>query len=264
MAAEGAPAAAAPAPDKVHTWPYLVRVEFIAGAVVLLLLLVWSLAIDAPLEGPADPARTPDPSKAPWYFVGLQELLVYFDPWFAGVVAPTLIITGLMVIPFVDRNPKGNGYYTLRERPLAVSIFLFGFLGLWLGMIGIGVFLRGPGWGLYAPWRPWDAQPAAAAASVDLPWLLGRAMPAALQPALLSRAGQTVTGGLLVIGFLLLPVALWSWARRRKQRWAEELGALRYAVVALHLTPMAGIVAKMLLHWTLGVKYVWVTPFFNL
>ena len=73
-------------PDKVHTWPYLVRAEFIAGCVMILLLLIWSITIDAPLEEPSNPSKTPNPSKAPWYFLGLQEMLVYFDPWIAGVI----------------------------------------------------------------------------------------------------------------------------------------------------------------------------------
>ncbi|MGK4277412.1 hypothetical protein, partial [Escherichia coli] len=73
-------------PDKVHTWPYLVRAEFISGCILLLVLLVWSITVDAPMEDPANPTKTPNPSKAPWYFLGLQEMLVYFDPWIAGVV----------------------------------------------------------------------------------------------------------------------------------------------------------------------------------
>src|SRR5713101_3673023 len=85
-------------PDKVHTWPYLVRAEFISGCVMILALLIWSIVIDAPLEDPSNPSKTPNPSKAPWYFLGLQEMLVYFDPWIAGVILPTLIIIGLMVI----------------------------------------------------------------------------------------------------------------------------------------------------------------------
>ncbi|KAB2838997.1 cytochrome C, partial [bacterium] len=101
-----------PKTDKVHTWPHLVRIEFICGLLAFMGLLVWSLVLDAPLEEPADPTKTPNPSKAPWYFLGLQEILVYFDPWMAGVVLPSLIIVGLMVIPYIDVNPKGNGYYT--------------------------------------------------------------------------------------------------------------------------------------------------------
>src|SRR3989304_3011012 len=82
--------------DKVQVWPYLVRLEFLATIIVMAVLVVWSITVNAPLEEPANPASTPNPSKAPWYFLGLQEMLVYFDPWIAGVVLPTLIIIGLM------------------------------------------------------------------------------------------------------------------------------------------------------------------------
>src|SRR5678815_988430 len=132
--------ATGPGDDKVHTWPHLVRGEFLCAIIVTLFLLVWALLVDAPLEEPANPARTPNPSKAPWYFLGLQEMLVFFDPWHAGVVLPSLIIVGLMVIPYIDINPAGNGYYTFRERPMAVLTFLFGFLVQWVGFIVIGVF----------------------------------------------------------------------------------------------------------------------------
>ena len=75
---------------KVHTWPHLLKIELVGGLILLLILIVWSIVIDAPLEQEADPSRTPNPSKAPWYFLGLQEMLVYFDPWIAGVALPTL------------------------------------------------------------------------------------------------------------------------------------------------------------------------------
>jgi hypothetical protein len=73
-----------PTDDKIHTWPHLVRSEFLCALLITLLLVVWSLLVDAPLEEPANPTRTPNPSKAPWYFLGLQEMLVFFDPWHAG------------------------------------------------------------------------------------------------------------------------------------------------------------------------------------
>src|SRR6476620_5538880 len=116
--------------DKVHTWPHLLRGEFLVAPFVMVVLTVWSITIDAPLEEAANPTRTPNPSKAPWYFLGLQEMLVYFDPWHAGVVLPSMIIVGLMVIPFIDINPKGNGYYTWTERKFAIATFLVGFLGM--------------------------------------------------------------------------------------------------------------------------------------
>ena len=117
--------------DRVWVWPDLVYTELISLIVCSVILIVWSIFLKAPLEQPANPANTPNPSKAPWYFLGLQEMLVYFDPWLAGVVLPGLIIVGLICIPYIDKNPKGNGYYTFNERKAEITIFLFGFVVLW-------------------------------------------------------------------------------------------------------------------------------------
>src|SRR5713101_1644528 len=117
--------------DRVWVWPDLVYTELISLIVCSVVLIVWSILLKAPLEQPANPAATPNPSKAPWYFLGLQEMLVYFDPWLAGVVLPSIIIVGLMAIPYVDRNEKGNGYYTFNERKVEITLFLFGFVVLW-------------------------------------------------------------------------------------------------------------------------------------
>ena len=113
---------------EIHVWPYLVRIEFLATVIVTVILFVWSITLNAPLEEPANPNLTMNPSKAPWYFLGLQEMLVYFDPWIAGVVMPSIIMVGLMVFPYVDSNPLGNGYYTLRQRRFALWMFGAGFL----------------------------------------------------------------------------------------------------------------------------------------
>ena len=101
---------------EIHVWPFLLRIEFLAAMIVTIILMVWSITLNAPLEEPANPNLTMNPAKAPWYFLGLQEMLVYFDPWIAGVVMPTLIIVGLMVIPYIDTNPLGSGYYTWKQR----------------------------------------------------------------------------------------------------------------------------------------------------
>ena len=140
---------------------------------VMVVLVLWALLIDAPLEAPANPTRTPNPSKAPWYFLGLQEMLVYFDPWNAGVVMPSLIIVGLMVIPFIDINPKGNGYYSFKDRKYEILTFFLGFHVLWVSMIIIGTFFRGPGWNLFWPWQRWDPHKVVALTNVDLPYLVG-------------------------------------------------------------------------------------------
>ena len=81
---------------------------------------------------------------------------MYFDPWMAGVVMPTLIIVGLMVIPYIDANPLGNGYYTWKQRRFAIATFCFGFMVLWLLMVVIGTFIRGPGWMWFWPGQTWD------------------------------------------------------------------------------------------------------------
>jgi hypothetical protein len=154
--------------EKVHCWPYLTRIEFISLILVMVLLTVWSITLDAPLEEPANPSQTPNPSKAPWYFLGLQEMLVYFDPWFAGVVLPMMIINGLIVIPYVDTNTKSSGYYTVRERPFALFVFFFGFFVLWCAQIFIGTFMRGPGWNFFGIFETWDAHKIVVANNVDL------------------------------------------------------------------------------------------------
>ena len=130
---------------ELHVWPYLVRVEFLATVIVTVVLFVWSITLNAPLEEPANPNLTMNPSKAPWYFLGLQEMLVYFDPWIAGVVMPSIIMIGLMVFPYVDSNPLGNGYYTIKQRRFSLLMFGWGFL-MWILLIVIGTFIRGPGW----------------------------------------------------------------------------------------------------------------------
>ena len=142
--------------EKVLVWPDLVYTELIAMIVATVVLVVWAIVLKAPLEQPATSAKAPNPSKAPWYFLGLQEMLVYFDPWMAGVVLPTMIIVGLMAMPYIDFNREGNGYYTFKQRPFAVTTFLFGFLVLWVTLIVLGTFLRGPNWNFFGPFEYWD------------------------------------------------------------------------------------------------------------
>src|SRR5437588_9447606 len=154
--------------DKVLVWPDLVYTELICLIAATALLTIWAIIAKAPLEQPASPAYAPNPAKAPWYFLGLQEMLVYFDPWMAGVVYPGLIIVGLMAIPIIDTNPKGNGYYTLAERPFATATFLFGFLILWVVLIFFGTFLRGPNWSFFGLYQAWDPHKAEALNNIDV------------------------------------------------------------------------------------------------
>lgn len=168
--------------EKVDVWPHLVSREFLAALLSTIVLFVWSMAMQAPLEGIANLNVTPNPSKAPWYFVGLQELLVYFDPWIAGVALPTLIIVGLMAIPYVDVNPKGVGRYPTMdrrgalwvptERPFAVSVFMLGVV-MWFALIFIGYYCRGPNWEWYWPWEAWSHRRVTKLTLKNLPNLWG-------------------------------------------------------------------------------------------
>lgn len=238
--------------DRIFTWPDLVFSEFICMVVLTVVLVVWSIALKAPLEDPANPALAPNPSKAPWYFLGLQEMLVYFDPWMAGVVLPGLIIVGLMAIPYIDTNPKGNGYFTFRERKVEISIFLFGWLVLWSQMIVIGTFLRGPNWNFFGPYEFWDITKVDPLTNVDLSeyfWikLLHQPLPG-------NWFVRELPGILLIaFYFFVLPPLLARWKRLRP--YYEKMGAPRFYVgIALFLV-MLLLPIKMYCRWIFNLKY---------
>ncbi|MCZ6678779.1 MAG: cytochrome C [Candidatus Poribacteria bacterium] len=248
----GTPAEAAQK-DKVYVWPYLCRSEFVCAIIVMLILAVWSITIDAPLEEPSNPTQTPNPSKAPWYFLALQEMLVYFDPWIAGVVLPGFIIGGLIAIPYIDINPKGKGYYTLKERPFAIGTFCFGFFVLWIVLMIVGTFLRGPGWNLFAPWVKWDPHKVVPLTNINLTYLLG------------IRNDQTATfvGFIFVAGYYALGPICYLW-KIKTSKFLQELGLVRYIIISFLFLTMFSLPIKMALRWGANVKYVWVTPWFNI
>jgi hypothetical protein len=245
--------------DKVQVWPYLVRVEFLTSIVIMIVLTVWSIVINAPLEEPANPALTPNPSKAPWYFLGLQELLVYFDPWIAGVMLPTLIIMGLIAIPYIDINTKGNGYYTVKERPFALSTFTVGFLVLWVVLIVIGTFFRGPGWNLFTPWVYWDPHLVVPLNNVDFPALFGIST---LNIDNTYNPLSILFGTIVILGFYSIAFAVWK--KKKNTIILKALGPIRYGVTAFLTLTMTGVVIKIFLRLLLNVKYVLATPFFNI
>src|ERR671912_2484190 len=184
---------------EIHVWPFLVRIEFLAAVIVTVILFVWSITLNAPLEEPANPNLTMNPSKAPWYFLGLQEMLVYFDPWIAGVVMPSILIVGLMAFPYVDSNPLGNGYYSWRQRRFAIGMFMWGFI-MWIILIMIGTFIRGPGWIWFWPGQRWDHNAVVFDRNRDLHEIVARVTG-------LDFIGQSPTReifGALVVGLLLL------------------------------------------------------------
>ncbi len=255
---EGKPLLEAGSDDKVLVWPDLVYTELIALVLCTVALTVWSVILRAPLEQPANPAVIPNPSKAPWYFLGLQEMLVYFDPWIAGVLLPGLIIVGLIAIPYIDRNPRGNGYYTLKERKFAITTFLFGFLLLWVVLIVFGTFLRGPNWNFFGPYEFWDPHRPAALLNINLAdifWVqwLGRGIPTesfGMLPHFVVREAPGIV--LLSFYFFILPGILRYTVFRKM---GNQLGFVRYMVMIQLFLWMAFVPIKMALRWTLNFKY---------
>ena len=238
--------------DRVWVWPDLVYTELISLILCSVLLIVWSIVLKAPLEQPANRSVTPNPSKAPWYFLGLQEMLVYFDPWLAGVVLPGLIIVGLIAIPYIDRNPKGNGYYTFTERKAEITLFLFGFVILWSSLIVLGTFLRGPNWNFFGPFEFWDLHKLEALVNVNLSeyiWMRG------------FRTGlpsnwfvREIFGILIVLAYVfVLPVVL---ARTVFRSYYEKMGGPRFYVGAFLFLMMMSLPIKMLLRWIFNLKYI--------
>ena len=255
--------------DKVLVWPDLVYTELICLVIATALLTLWAILAKAPLEQPANPAYAPNPAKAPWYFLGLQEMLVYYDPWMAGVVYPGLIIVGLAAIPFIDVNPKGNGYYTLRERPFAIGVFLFGFIILWVVLIFVGTFLRGPNWNFFGPYEFWDLHKQAALNNIDIShifWLFiaHRARPTATDnpiPFLPFWLVREFVGIILVMAYLLITPAILRFTAFKKLY--ASMGGVRYAVLMVLLLFMALMPIKMVLRWLFNLKYFIYLPEFN-
>jgi hypothetical protein len=241
------------------TWPYFMYTIVLCFLLTTVALWIWSMVIPAPLEPLADPNKTPNPSKAPWYFVGLQELLVYFDPWIAGVVLPTLIIIGLMAIPYIDKSPHGIGEYNYKDRKFAVIVFSLG-TAFWFILIIVGYFFRGPSWQWYWPWESWEVHK---------------------ESHVVTHSWSIVEGLLFLLIYggigLILPVAVpyvlapkvKEGSRLRKlcdglQGFYEKRGPTIYTIEMLLLLAMIGIPIKMILRLFFNVKYILAIPAINL
>lgn len=133
--------------DKVNVWPHLLVIEFLALLACTAFLVLFSIFVNAPLLAEANYNKTPNPSKAPWYFLGLQELLAYFDPMIAGVTIPGVGLVGLTLAPFIDKNPSNLP----DNRKFAITLFTF-FMMFWTTLVIIGSFFRGHGYNFAWPW----------------------------------------------------------------------------------------------------------------
>lgn len=272
--AEGRPLHEKELSEQVLVWPDLVYTEMICMILITALLIFWGVALQAPLEEPASAVKTPNPSKAPWYFLGLQEMLVYYDPWMAGVVLPSVILGGLMAIPYIDFNKTGNGYYTFNQRPFAVITFLFGFLPLWVAMIVLGTFIRGPNWNMFGLYEYWDVHKLEVLNNVNLSdyvWLtvlkqpLPRPMAGdGLLESIRLILSREAVGLILVFLYLvaLPPIMAVTFFRK----FFVHMGFIRYMVLANLILFMAALPLKMVLRWVFNLKYIVAIPewFFNI
>jgi hypothetical protein len=248
--------------DKVLVFPYLIFIEFVVALAYAVGLVLWSIFLKAPLEEPANPTVSPNPSKAPWYFLGLQEMLVYFDPWIAGVLLPTLIILGLCAIPYIDRDPAGSGYYSFKGRKWVVSVYLFGFWILWNLLIIMGTFLRGPNWNFFGPFEAWDVHKVVPLVNVNLSELifikwLGLGLPKLWFI-------REAPGIILVLVYLLIPPAIL--AGTFLKGIYKKLEPVRYSILMILLLMMLSLPIKMYLRWAFNLKYLVAIPefFFNI
>ncbi len=248
--------------EKVLVWPDLVYTELIAMIVCSIILIVWSIVLKAPLEAPATAAKAPNPSKAPWYFLGLQEMLVYYDPWMAGVVLPTMIIVGLVALPYIDFNQKGAGYFTFDQRKFAMITFMFGFVVLWVTLIVLGTILRGPNWNFFGPFEYWDPHKVLPLNNVNLStifwqnWLGQKAEG-------MNMLKRELPGLILVVLYMFgLPPLM----ARLMPNFFLRMGFLRFFLLVTLIQFMAALPIKMILRWTINLKYIVAFPefFFNI
>jgi hypothetical protein len=198
-----------------------------------------------------------NPAKAPWYFLGLQEMLVYFDPWMAGVIFPSLIIIGLMVIPYIDTNPLGNGYYTYKQRKFSILTFIFGFIVLWVSMIVIGTLIRGPGSMWFWPGVTWDHNRLIFEVNRDLPDLFG----------IKGRVMKTIFGAVVVgIYFIAAGIGIHKLITYTpfNRKILARMSVMQYAIMQLFLILMLALPVKILLRLVFRIKYIWITPWFNI
>lgn len=272
--AAGRPVAEKELSGQVLVWPDLVYTEMVCMILVTALLIVWGVALQAPLEEPASAVKTPNPSKAPWYFLGLQEMLVYYDPWMAGVVLPSIILVGLMAIPYIDFNRAGNGYYTFNQRKFSVVTFLFGFLPLWVAMIILGTFIRGPNWNMFGLYEYWDVHKLEVLNNVNLSdyfWLdlLKQPLPKPVSgESVLTQIGVILKREWLglVLVFLYLFALPPLMAVTVFKKFFLRMGFIRFMVLANLILFMAALPLKMILRWTFTLKYIVAIPewFFNI
>jgi len=190
-------------------------------------------------------------------------MLVYFDPWMAGVVLPTFIIVGLMALPYIDFNREGNGYFTFMQRKFAITVFMFGFLVLWVTLIVLGTFLRGPNWNFFPPFEEWNSHKVDPLNNINVSqifWGKWLKQPIEGMPILIREAPGLV---LVFLYMFVLPPVLAATVFRK---FFVKMGFIRFMTLITLLQFMASLPIKMVLRWILNLKYIVAIPeyFFNI
>jgi hypothetical protein len=235
-------------PDLVTTWPHLVKRELIAAMIALLLLSWWALLKPIPLGPEANPEVTPLIVKAPWFFIGVQELLHYFDAWLGGVVLPLLLIFGLAALPYLDPLPRATEprWISTPQALMLIALLLF-----WLLPTVMGLFFRGETWTLQLAWAPTSPDQTPSRSLLSLSERLQLSAPMA-----------HLVGGLLCLAPLGTVVLAWAWLRRRPA--IRALGLPRFLIAGMLLAIFAGVLLKVGLSLALDLRYLWVTPWFSI
>ena len=191
---------------------------------------------------------------------------MYYDPWMAGVVLPSLVVVGLMAIPYIDFNKQGNGYYTIEERKFAYMIFQLGFLELWVTLIVLGTLLRGPNWNFFGPFEDWDPHKVQALNNVNLSEYFWAAWLGHAACRRRRRAARLLTQ----LGYIICARVAWHLAGAGllhraaaddgdhgvPQVFHQKMGFIRYMVLANLLLFMMALPIKMVLRWSFNLKYL--------
>jgi hypothetical protein len=251
-----------PGYPRVSSWPNLIWIIFLMMLGLTVAFWAISFLAYAPLEEMAEWAKTPNPAKAPWYFIGLQELLVYFDPWIAGVMLPNQILIGLILIPYVDVTPNEQGSYDFSKRKFAVWFFTLG-IAYWFILIFMGQLLRGPSWQFYWPIIDYDigsehwvreGVPLKGAGSNLKSFPLG-----------VGIASLVIFG----VGGMVLPYIVAKFFPKTKSvkkldQYLAALGPIKYFIVQSHVLMFLGTLVKMVLRLGFNVKYIIETSWFKI
>ncbi len=256
---------------EVHVWPFLLRIEFLAAIIVTVILMVWSITLNAPLEEPSNPTLTMNPSKAPWYFLGLQEMLVYFDPWMAGVIFPVAHYRGADGDSLHRRESAGQRLLHLQAAQVRhpdVHLRLHRAVGFddrdrhVDSRAGLDVVLARHDVGSQPPGSSWSTAICPISSESR------------------ARVAKTIFGAVVMGGY----VAVSGWILHKviagsklvvagkalikenafRKKIYSRMSLLQYVTMQAMMILMVMLPIKILIRLLFRIKYVWVTPWFNI